>query len=642
MCGITGIFSAAGIPAGYYRAHSLLSHRGPDDEGFVAGPGSDGGVVQLAGEKTRGRWKGLPTIAGAGDDFHWVLGHHRLSIIDLSENGHQPMGDATGRYWVVLNGEIYNYHELREELRRGGVHFRSQTDTEVALQAFIRWGEGCFSQFNGMWAMALYDSETRQLVLSRDRFGVKPLYYHLGEDGFLFASEVRFFRSLLKLNVDQRIAAEYVASCHLDHRPETLYREIRQLLPAHYAIYDCRGQELTLRRYWSLAHVQREDDGDYSAAVDRFNELFTSAVDLRMRSDVPVGCLLSGGLDSTSIVCNLGHRGRFGEGGFHFFSAVFREEAFSEKRYIDETQNVCPGLIPHFVTPDPGRLRDDLAGLMAVQEFPFRSLAVYSQNLLYRNVRETSPVVVLLNGQGGDELFGGYTGHYYSLILSALLHGRPGEALREGGWFVRNREGSAAALFLNLLKQAIIHLLNTGLHLPRPGANPLFTKGYRLKAPIFFHDDPFENELRANLCFSALPEYLRYEDRNSMAFALEARLPFLDYRLVEWAFSLPNDFKIHDGVNKRVVRDAVRPYATASVVSRQDKMGFVSPQELWQRTVLSGLMTEVIRDARDMPFLDRKKLLRGFEGYLAGRDGDWAFWWRVFCYLYWLDEAYGK
>ena len=231
MCGITGAFDRDALDLRrLYAAHATLAHRGPDDEGFRAGSGADDPGASYSGDRTTGRWRELDHLQAAGAT-RWVLGYHRLAIIDLSEDGHQPFAGRGGRRWLVYNGEIYNYRELRAELEALGHEFATSCDTEVVAQAFDEWGSGCFSRFNGMWALAIYDTDTRRLVLSRDRFGVKPLYYHHGPTALLFGSEIKFLAGLIDLGLDETAAAEYLADSRIDHRPETLHPEVRQLPP---------------------------------------------------------------------------------------------------------------------------------------------------------------------------------------------------------------------------------------------------------------------------------------------------------------------------------------------------------------------------------------------------------------------------
>ena len=636
MCGITGAFDRADLDLErFYAAHSRLTHRGPDDEGFRAGSGPGDGGASYSGDRTTGRWRELADVRGAGP-ARWVIGYHRLAIIDLSENGHQPFPAGEGR-WLVFNGEIYNYRELRAELESLGREFTSASDTEVVAQAYDEWGKRCFSRFNGMWAIAVYDAGTRRLLLSRDRFGVKPLYYHRGPTAFLFGSELKFLAGLIALGLDEAAAAEYLADSRIDHRPETLHPEARQLPPGHLAEYDYATHELRLERYWTLAADGVRDRLELADAIDEFTGLFDSAVDLRMRSDVPVGSLLSGGLDSSAIVTNLHRRRRFPDGGFHSFSAIYRERDYSEEQYVRAVASQADGLQPHLVLVEPDRVAAELGEVVRSQDAPFRSLSVYCQWRLYREVRESSPLVVLLNGQGADEAFGGYSRHYFGLLASHALHGRLGELWRDGSWLRRHRDFAVRDL-LQHTAAGVAHALRR----PAPArgrtiSHPVFTRSFDRPEPVH-HRDPFENMLRGNLTFSALPEYLRYEDRNSMAASLETRLPFLDYRLVEWAFTLPGRLKLTRGESKRVVRHATAEYVPEPIRSRTDKMGFTSPQEVWQRGRLEPWLREGI-DRVQLGFIDRDRVRAGFDRYLAGSRDDHFFWFRLACFGWWQEPA---
>jgi asparagine synthase (glutamine-hydrolysing) len=631
MCGISGCFAPGGLdPARFYAAHSALRHRGPDDEGLVGGGDWRGKPGQFSAEGTRGRWTDLPDFREAGE-LRWVLGQHRLSILDLSEEGHGPMGSADGRLWLTYNGEVYNYRELREELAALGHEFRTGTDTEVVLHAFAEWGTGCFARFNGMWALALYDAEAGRLVLSRDRFGVKPLLYSLSSAGLLLGSEPKFFRGLMPLHVNERAAAEYLAEARVDHREETFHEEILQLPPGHFGVYDVERNALRLSRYWELPRDARRD-APLDDAISELTQLFDSAVDLRMRSDVPVGGLLSGGLDSTAIVRNLDHRGRLDSHGFHTFSAVYEEEAYSERRYVERAVAGRERLIPHYVTVGAEEVRDGLAAVIRAQDAPFRSVAVYCQHELYREVRASSPVVVLLNGQGADECFGGYTAHYHALLASHLMHGRLAGLARDASWVARHRGDPARRVLEHSAYRLWVALRSNGPVRRRTIEHPLLSRAFETGEPVQDRD-PFENELRSNLLFSALPEYLRYEDRNSMASSLETRLPFLDYRLVEWAFTLPPPLKLARGETKRVVRRATAAYVPPEIVGRTDKMGFTSPQEVWQRGALEPWVREGVHHV-NVSFADRDRLLAA---YAAGNGCDPFFWFRAACLGWWQE-----
>lgn len=642
MCGISGIFNPSeGVDlSSYYSAHSLLKHRGPDDEGFVFGyrdssDGFGGERIEIAsGDRTSRGGRRYPHILSHEKRPAWVVGHHRLSIIDLSDHGHQPMFDPSGRYFLSYNGEVYNYVELRRELVRAGYEFSSESDTEVVLYSLIEWGVEAFSRFNGMWALAWYDTQAGELLLSRDRFGIKPLYYIYNQERLSFASEVKFFKPLQKLTPNENAIADYLATSITDCGEHTFQEEVLQIRPGEYGMFRLGGSFETVR-YWDVRSFQaaKGDRPTLPEAEEKFLELFSSSLRLRMRSDVPVGTLLSGGLDSTAIVCQLAKEGLIPKGGFHFFSAVFREEEFSEKKYIDDTKDFVGGLIEHFVYPEASRVDDELDQILETMDYPFRSLAVYSQNNLYREVRKKSPVVVLLNGQGSDELFGGYTNEYYSLFVSLLQNMKIIKLMREAERFRNNRSVSALFLYRKILKDTLRDLF-PGRNDLRPVSHPVLKNSYKIEKGRY-SNRYFDNALKESLTYSALPEYLRYEDRNSMAYSLESRLPFMDYRLVEWAFSLPDEYKIDKGVNKKIVRDSVKNSITPSVLSRKDKMGFVSPQEVWQRNELKPLVDEAVNQIEFSP-IDKDKLLNLYDDYTQGRSNDWGFWWRITLLYRWL------
>ena len=640
MCGISGIanWQHPVLLENYYQAHLELRHRGLDGEGFFLVRGNE--QLHLRGGDSIPELSALPHIE-AERAANVVLGHRRLSIIDLSAAGHQPMVSQTGRYTMVYNGEIYNYLELREELRRLGAEFRSESDSEVILVALEYWGERCFARFNGMWAIVVYDAQERRLILCRDRFGIKPLYYSLIGQTLYFASEAKFLLNYVparQYRPDRVI--EYLVHNVTDHHEESMFAGVNQLQPAHWAIFDEQG--LRTERYWQLPARTQPARFDLAGAVAQLRELLQSAVQLRLRSDVPVGSLLSGGLDSTVIVCLacalLDQQGD--DAGFDFFSAVFREQAYSERPYIEDTV-AQTGRSIHWIYPDPNALAAQLDQMLYHQEFPFRSLSVFSQWTIMHDVGRT-PIKVLLNGQGSDELFGGYTAHYYALIAEYLRRWQPLTAWRQLSSIVHARQMRLPQALASTANQLVkvSTLGNRFAHRELPYLNQPYrpANGWE-RDPDIFHD-----MLVRNLTFSALPEYLRYEDRNSMAATLESRLPFLDYRLVEWAMQLPMDMKIEGDVSKRVLREMAQPLIPASVSQRTDKMGFVSPQPVWQRDMLAPLIAEAFQadlPAR-FPFLVGAELQKHYEDYQAGRHDDWAWVWRVACLYYWHRAWWGE
>src|SRR6185503_3545885 len=375
-----------------------------------------------------------------------------------------------------------------------GHRFESQTDTEVVLRAFAEWGPGCFSRFNGMWALAIYDVETGSLVLSRDRFGVKPLLYARQSGELLFASEPKFFRELFPLHVNEQAAAEFLVDTRIDHRAETIHEEILQLPPGHYGVYHAADDQLRLTQYWSLPRPGTRDVS-MEEAITEFNDLFDSAIDLRMRSDVPTGGLLSGGLDSTAVVRNLDHRGKLGDHDFETFSAVYDEEEYSERRYVERVAAASERVAPHYVLISAEETRNRITDVIRAQDSPFRSISVYCQHALYERIRGDSPIVVLLNGQGSVECFAGYTAHYYALLASHAMHGRLGSAARDGRWVVRHR-GIPARTVLELTAYKLwIALRSRKRSRGRTVKHRWLTRSFPVTEPAYA-SDPFEDQLR--------------------------------------------------------------------------------------------------------------------------------------------------
>ncbi len=570
------------------------------------------------------------------DNASLIMGHHRLSIIDLTPGGHQPMISDDGRYAIVFNGEIFNYIELREELRTKGWKFKTESDTEVFLKSFIESGCSCFNHLNGMWAAAIYDRERHTIILTRDRFGIKPLYYAIIGESLFFASEAKFFLPFLrKKTINQAAVADYVVNCFLDHKEETMFSEIFQVMPGEYKIYD--GHTIKGEEYW-IFQPSENSSKNWTDALDEMKFLFESSIDLRLRSDVPIGSLLSGGLDSNTIVCNIHQRHKDGIQDFHLFSAVYNEEKFSERKYIEQTLSKTD-FVQHWIYPDPSIIPQEISRIIYHMDFPVRSLQIYSQWTIMKNVRHLSPVIVLLNGQGSDEIFGGYTLDYYALFMELFFDHRFLEFFRESRILHKMRNISWYQILSSVIYQMSV-LKNSRMGKPIKSSCPVLNKhwGYSVSAHPYDNERPFMRHLFNALKYSALPEYLRYEDRNSMAYSLETRLPFMDYRIVEWAFTLPAFCKIHGGINKRVLREYAARFVPESIVGRKDKQGFVTPQEVWQKNILREPMRKTLLDMdwkSAFPFIDAEACRKFINEYYDDKNNDWALVWRLYCLLIW-------
>ncbi len=619
MCGIAGIFNLRGAPVDLRLLEEMtqtLAHRGPDGEGYVLlSPDGWGKAVSVSGPLSASQ-------RAAGPGYTLGFGHRRLAILDLSPLGHQPMATEDGRCWVTYNGEIYNYVELREELGRKGHRFRSTSDTEVLLAAYREWGDACVTRFNGMFAFALWDSSRRRLLCARDRLGVKPFYYCWDGGRFAFASEIKgLLPAAGRPAPNPRAVFDYLDSGFLDHSDETFFEGVRQLPPAHVLSLDENG--LALARYWELPPMDELRDEPSRDTAAKFSELFRDAVRIRLRSDVTVGTCLSGGLDSSSIVC-VANGVREGAGPLMTFSSCFEDPAYDERRFIRPVLERT-GAQAHFVFPDPAELAATLSELVWQQDEPFGSTSIYAQWTVMR-LASRQGVKVLLDGQGADELLAGYHGFFGAYFADLLAGGRLGKLAAEAAAY-RNLHGAlpdhaVANLARAILPAPLVRLVRGRM---TGSADWIAADFRRAWGPSSGVSDPGGSHVRALqsrlLTRNGLRALLHYEDRNSMAFGVETRLPFLDYRLVEFLYKLDVRCKIREGWTKAILRDAMVGVLPEEVRRRQDKMGFVTPEDVWFRTSLRTIARDILSDARTRArgYLNAEAALNHFDAHAAGR-----------------------
>ncbi|WP_332448913.1 asparagine synthase (glutamine-hydrolyzing) [Methanoculleus sp.] len=598
MCGIAGQFVLNGgeADAGLVGAMAeRLSHRGPDGEGrYFSGP------VGLA--------------------------HRRLAIIDLSEEGRQPMGSEDGSLQIVFNGEIYNYRELREELFAAGHRFASATDTEVILHAYEEWGRDCLARFNGMWAFALWDGRRRELFCARDRLGVKPFYYTTARGSFLFASEIKalLVHPEVGRGANDRMLMTFLAWGVADHTPETMYDGVFQLPPAHSLVVS-EGGIGEPERYWDVVMNGASRGAGDDEAARRVRDLLTDAVRLRLRSDVPVGTCLSGGIDSSTVTAlinvllreegpeSVGERQKT-------FSVCFDDPRFDESKHID-TMVAATGVASHRTTPDTKGLWEDIERLLFMQDEPFASLSIYAQYCVMRLAGDE--VKVVLDGQGADEQLGGYIAYQAPYIRGLLRRREFLAALREGIGSAR-RHGS---FFSWAARQSRVRSKRRWL--------------LRGEAPaVLRYAGSLDEVLKREVTASNLPLLLHWEDRNSMAFSIEARVPFLDYRLVEYLAGLPLDQKVRGGVTKYVLRRAIRGLVPEAIRCRMDKMGFVTPEEAWMKDELAPEILALFSSPEfsRRPYWDADQVLRNYRAFLDGKSEYSTEFWRIACAELWLRQ----
>lgn len=584
MCGIAGIidYRNDGLirPELLQRLGKVLKHRGPDDRGFLGWDGQ--GPVEVTRDPDR---LNRPCVGFV---------HRRLSVLDLSEKAWQPMGTEDGRYWIVFNGEIYNYLELRKALEREGHRFRSESDTEVLLKAYCQWGKGCLNRLVGMFAFAVLDTRRRSIFLARDFFGIKPLYYSGDKDCFMFASEVGAMLEMPR--VRRRINAQglydYLYSGVTDHSRETFFADIKQLESAHYVeVHLDGGPFFKPQRYWDV-ETNRGNPVSFQDASMEVRKRFLQNIHYHLRSDVPVGTALSGGIDSSSIVASV--RNLNPQQQLHTFSFVSEDAKTSEEHWID-LAGAASGATIHKVKPSCAELMTDLDALVACQGEPFAGTSIYAQFRVMRLAKEAG-IKVMLDGQGADELFAGY-GQYLGARLSSMLRqGRPGNGIR----FLRQAamlpDYSAWDLLVyTTAKSMPLRLKDFGRAMVGhpPWLDMAWFKRQGIRCRKNGYDPKGKHLLRCALKHSmatGLQSLLRYEDRNSMAHSIESRVPFLTPELVDYVFSLPEEFLIDNGgTTKNVFRAAMRGIVPDGILNRKDKIGFTTPERSWLTTLHSSV-----------------------------------------------------
>ncbi|MBI3631234.1 MAG: asparagine synthase (glutamine-hydrolyzing) [Candidatus Sungbacteria bacterium] len=653
MCGIAGIAAIRGRATTdeIGRITRIVAHRGPDDHGYL---GYNSSTRMACFNKDEAELQ-----RGSERGYDVLFGHRRLSILDLSESGRCPMSYDGGRLWITYNGEVYNYIELREELKGLGYRFTTGTDTEVILAAYRAWGMECLHRFNGMWAFALLDVEKSILFCARDRLGVKPFYYHWDGSLFSFGSEIK---QLLALD---RVSKEMHAGVLFDfltfdtygcNSEQTFYRDVLDMRGGHYLIVPLKNNDGWAPRpvqWWDIDLRRKEAGRTDRQYADRYLELFEDSVRLRLRSDVPLGTCLSGGLDSSGIVCivdRLLHKAGV-EGLQKTFTAVSDNPAFDEREYaqavIDATR-----VDPSFVLPTPGRLLQDLERLLWHQDEPFLSTSIFAGWCVYGLAREKG-VKVTLDGQGPDEMLGGY----YTFMYAALLAENAANLCV--GTALRNAQGVHDTLGFSYPRIARDFLREVGKGLLPVSMMSSLRKARTLFQPAFFdrgvRESVFLKE-RAELSewrrkaggsrfdrllyrftkHDSLPGILRQVDRNSMAFSIEARLPFLDYRLVEYTFSLPNEQKLLGGVAKQVYRRALSGIIPDKIRDRTHKLGFVTAESEWLRQDAKNVFMETFNKISTSAPYNRKPVQERFNQFLNGQAGFDTMMWKVFCTERWF------
>ncbi|HCP93946.1 MAG TPA: asparagine synthase (glutamine-hydrolyzing) [Bacteroidetes bacterium] len=572
MCGIAGVFKLDDNKATKEEIKTLtdlLIHRGPDGEGVYC-EGSVG------------------------------LGHRRLSIIDLTDDGKQPML-FDEKYVITFNGEIYNYLEVKKELIKKGYNFKSKTDTEVILAAYDYYGEECLKHFNGMWAFVIYDKVKNILFCSRDRFGVKPFYYSVNNNQFIFSSEIKpILSTFSSVKVDKGILMEYLIMNMTDHTERTFFEGIKTLRGSHNLIINLRTKEMSIKPYYSIKHSPEIAKLNEEDSIDLFEKEFKRSIEWRLRSDVKVGTCLSGGLDSSYIAAVASKMYKHNDDvKFNAITAESLDPALNETAYAKIVVDHL-NLDWHVTSPTAKDFNEGVQDLVRTQEEPFGTPSVFLQNLVMKKAKE-SGVTVLLDGQGADETILGYPRYIGAYLKTLPFYKRP---------FVLKSMST-----------------NYGLPLIELIKNQFYFTSYQIKKKrVLMRLGKVNQDFMDALDFSTLkdlskaygnlsmlqqmevmktqiPQLLKWEDKNSMAYSVETRLPFLDYKLVETNLSINNSFKLNNLWSKYVLRKAMEKVLPASIVYRKKKIGFTAPAKdwlhnsaIWDVVVKSPMLNEIFNN----------------------------------------------
>jgi len=669
MCGISGFIAFKNkfvLAKDLEQMTQLIKHRGPDDEGYftlnltkqefiLAGRDS----VKDFDKKFDITYLPQQNIENcANEQFKFGLGHRRLAILDLSALGHQPLSIDQGNYWISFNGEVFNYLEIRSELESLGYSFISTSDTEVILAAYKEWGENCLAKFNGMFAFIIYDKLKQQVFVARDRFGIKPLYCYKDSQAIYFASEIKQFTQLpsWQAKLNHQLAYDFLVYGLSDHRHETLFQGVFQLRGGECVMIDLANFEtinssleiqefLNIKRWYEIP--QQSYVKGYSNAKNDFRAVFEQAVKLRLRSDVDIGSCLSGGLDSSAIVSvmanELSQQGKINK--LKTFSACSEHAQFDEREYIEEVVKQTQAQ-SFYCYPELEKLLHYVDKITWHQDEPFGSTSIYAQWSVFEEAKQQK-VKVLLDGQGADEQLAGYQGLYFQILLNQLLRrGKILQLIKELKLLKKihnfnSKKGlikAVMSLFPDQFKAFVGKILGKQQYdlnwlnmekLKVKQINPFIQTGLA-KANI-------KQTLKSQICYNNLSMLLHWEDRDSMAHSIESRVPFLDFRLVELIFSMPDEFKIHNGVSKRVLRDGLDGVLPDKIKNRMNKLGFATSEEIWLRdneNVFRQLISEAVTISGGI--LKLNEVMKIFDE-IINKQRPFDFWmWRLINFGQWI------
>lgn len=652
MCGISFIVSknSTGKIGALTKMNSLISHRGPDGEGLYVANGNTSIELNSTEFDNKKNNPELKEISDYGEQgFSVLLGHRRLSIIDLSYQGHQPMVKDDHRFVLTFNGEIYNYLELKEELLSLGYSFSTQSDTEVIIRAYEAWGEDCLTRFNGMFAFLLLDNKTNTLFGARDRFGIKPFYYGLDKNGDIYGgSEIKQIVNTISNNVEMNNSRvyDYLIWGQTDHTNETMFKGINQLESGHY--FKLKYQETNKINpicYYDLNKRIKKYKGDYKSAVKEYKNLFESSIRLRLRSDVPVGTCLSGGLDSSSILSQIIHENKENKLGITTFSNCSTEKKYDEQEFIDcfsEYESVTQKK----TFPSVEQLYEDLKEIIYYHDEPFLSTSVFAEWSVFKLVQEDGNVKVTLDGHGADEQLLGYHSFFPSLFGTFFRKGRFDQIISEMH-YLNDLHGYKYKELLGKLFYSILPFRLTKWALKKTGRIDFRPKWLHLEG--ISSNELANNVVAENVQMkiedmsilqikkTSVPKQLKWNDRDSMRRSIESRVPFLDHNLVEFTLGLPLSYRYSKGWTKRVLRDALNGVLPDKIKNRTDKMGYVTPEEVWFRSKEGSELKDLVLDSiRSSDGILSMELMDDVNKIINGEKRFSKIIWRSICLGQWM------
>ncbi|MEM3393931.1 MAG: asparagine synthase (glutamine-hydrolyzing) [Candidatus Methanomethylicia archaeon] len=601
MCGIAGYFGLRNFKL-LKKMLKAIKHRGPDDEGIFL-----------------------------DDDVG--LGNRRLAIIDI-KTGKQPIHNENKDVWIVYNGEIYNFLELKDELEKRGHRFYTKSDTETIVHAYEEWGINCLKKLNGMFAFAIWDKRKKTLFLARDRFGIKPLYYYFSDGKLIFASEIKAILEDKSISIipNDKVIYKFLVYSFNDDADETFFKNIKRLLPAHYMIVNEDG--IKIRKYWDLKINRKLKNlkSEYEIAKELYT-LLEDSIKRHLISEVPIGTCLSGGIDSSTIACIINKFLKNNNSIVKIigkiqksFSAVYDDKRVDERKYIKEVLKFTK-IEKNYTFPSSKKLWKDLKKIIYFQDEPFLGPSIYAQWEVMKIA--SKKVKVLLDGQGGDEIFAGYIPYYGIYFRNLLKEKKYFQLLKE---FLLSLDLTLPFIFRYFSQKKIENEIKKML-------NERIVKKYEKKFKSKWICNNLDEFLYMEITKTSLPRLLRYEDKNSSAFSIEARVPFLDHRICEFIFSLPISVRIKNGWTKYILRKAVDGIVPEKIRWRRSKIGFAVPEKRWLLELKDEIMKVFLsKEFRNRKYFNQEEIVKKFREFCNNKLNEEyvRIFWRILILEFWL------